>query len=342
MEARALYRVLPGEPNTPEWLAGRQGLVGASESAAILGDSAWGTAITVAQQKWATEIVDHTTDLMEFGHLAEPLIIAFMEAHPERFGWIGQIVEAEGLLQSIAWPWLGGTLDREVITPLGFKVPLELKSVNDFVISEWRVGGNEDDDDMRAYAKAEYHVPKKYQVQVQQQMAVTGAPFAYVAVWLGKASIELIRVDRDDAYIEENLVGYIGDFWNFNVIPHVMPDPTLYDNLWDLWPGDISLPAVEADMDILDTIGKWRIATTDARELKNEIRQMKFDITNFMGDATEIKDPMTGDVIHTLRPQNTARGTEFDLLQANYPEIYDEVVRPAGRTRVHRATKAKI
>lgn len=342
----APYRVLVAEANSPEWLRGRLGLVGASESAAVLGDSAWGTAITVAEQKWATELVDHTTDLMEFGHLAEPLIEAFLLAHPDRYGWMGEILPSEGLLQSISWPWLGGTLDRQCRTIDAFGnvvlVPLEMKSVNDFVISEWVIGGSDDDEDAHSYAKREYHVPKKYQVQVQQQMAVTGAPFAFVAVWLGKSSIEVIRVERDEAYIAEYLIGKVGDFWNYYVIPHILPPATLYDDLWKIWPGDAALGPITADTDIVDTVGQWRIATTDARDLKKEIAQMKFDITNYMGDHTEMADPISGEIIHTLKPQNTARGTDFDLLQTKHPDVYDEVIRPAGRTRVHRATKVKI
>lgn len=337
---RCTYRILTTESNNPNWLRLRQMGVGASESPAILGDSAWGTARSVYDQKVADEVFDAGSDLMEFGHLAEPLIVEFMLNHPERFGWMGEIVPAEGLLQSIEWPWLLGTLDRMVRTPLGLLVPLELKSVNDFVAAEWRPGGEDDDSERRG--GAQYVVPKKYQVQVQQQMAVQGAPFAYVAVWLGKGQLEVIRVDRDEDYIEEFLVGRIGDFWNYNVIPRVPPPATINDDLWKIWPGDLDADPIVATEDDIDLLGQWRIATTDMRTLKKEIDQMKFDITDRMGDSTMIIDPITKAIIHTLKPQNTARGTDFDLLQANWPDAYEECIRPAGRTRVHRATKVKI
>lgn len=341
---RALpYRVLPTQPNTAEWLRLRQTQgVGASESPAILGDTAWGTARKIYDQKIAATVEDFTTDLMEFGHLAEPLIVAFMEAHPERYRFIGEIIPAEGLLQSIPWPWLLGTLDRQVRTPGGHVVPLELKSVNDYAAAEWRIDQVGDDDSVFGRAGGErYEVPKKYQVQVQQQMAVTGAPFAYVAAWLGKGRVEILRVERDNAYIEEYLVGRIGDFWHLNVQTRTPPPPTIDDDIWEVWPGKRG-DVIEADEDTIDLIGQWRIAGADKRDLLKEYKQLGFEIATYMGDHTELAHPETGEVIHTLRGQNTARSTDFDLLQEKYPDAYAECVRPPGWTRVHRPTKGKV
>lgn len=332
------YRILLAESNTPEWLKLRKSGIGASEAAAILGDSAWGTPRSVYEQKVNDEIEDFTTDLMEFGHLAEPLIVAFMALHPERFGWMGEIIPAEGLLQSIEWPWLLGTLDRQCITPDGTIVPVELKSINDFVAAEWRASegfGSESDGD-------DYVVPKKYQVQVQQQMAIQGAPFAYVVAWLGKSKVVVIRVDRDDEYIEKHLVGTLGDYWEFNVQARVAPPISPGDDYWAIYPGDKALDAIEADEDLLDTIGQWRIATTDARELKTHIDELKFTIVDRMGNVTEIVDPTTGKVIHTLRGQRTARKVDRTLLEAKYPDAFAECVSEPGWTRVHRATKEPV
>lgn len=331
------YRILLGESNTPEWLKGRKGGIGASEASAILGDSAWGTPRSVYEQKVSDTIDDFTTDLMEFGHLAEPLIVAFMESHPERYGWMGQIVEAEGLLQSVEWPWLLGTLDREVITPEGIRVPLELKSINDFTAAEWRVSDEDAD-----WGEEEYHVPPKYRVQVMQQIAIKGAPFGYIAAWLGKGKVIVIRIDRDDEYIEEYLVGKLGDFWTFNVEARVAPPVTINDDLWKAYPGDPELDAVEADEDLIDDIGKWRVASTDARDTKAELKELKFRILDRMGNSQAVVDPMTGKVIHTLKGQRTARRTDLIMLEAKYPDAYNECVSEPGWTRVHRATKEPV
>jgi len=332
------YRILLSESNTDEWLQLRNSHgIGASESAAILGDSAWGTPRSIYDAKVSDKVEDITTDIMEFGHLAEPLIVSFMESHPERYGYLGQIVAAEGLLQSIKWPWLIGTLDREIITPEGIRVPLELKSINDFIAAEWR-GGSEDEPD----AYGTFVVPPKYLVQVLQQIAIKGAPFGYIAAWLGKGRVEVIRVERDEEYIQKYLVGLIGDFWNYNVIARTPPPLTLNDDLWKVYPGDSALPALDASDDILDTVGLFRVNGDDRRVGKKEMDQLKFDIVDFMGNATELRDPLSGEIIHTLRGQKTSRGTNYLLLEAKYPEAYEECVKPAGWTRVHRPTKVKV
>lgn len=330
------YRVLLDHSNTDEWLALRKTGVGASEAAAVLGQSGWGTAKSVWDQKLSDKIEDFTTDLMKFGHLAEDVIEKFMLAHPERYAALGEIVPAEGLLQSIEYPYLLGTLDRMIRTPLGFYVPLEMKSVNDFVVSEWKEGGEDE-----PTSAAGWFVPRIYQIQVQMQMAVIGAPFAYVAVWLGKARLEVIRVERDQDYIDEMLIGKVGDFWNYFVTPKVMPPLSLNDDLWKVYPGDDTLEPWVADEDLIDLIGLFRVNADDKRARDKEMKQIKFDIVDTIGDHTQVVNG-DGDVIHTLKAQDTPRGTDFIILEAKYPKVYEEVIRPAGRTRVHRPTKVKV
>lgn len=334
------YEILTPESNTLDWLGLRKTGVGASESAAVLGDSAWGTPYTIWQQKVSPEVVDATTDLMEFGHLAEPLMVAFMEAHPERFRFIGEIVPSEGLLRSIEWPWLLGTLDRRILTPEGIYVPLELKSVNDFVASEWKAGGDDDEADERfgSEGSGRYVVPKKYVVQVQQQMAVTGAPFAYVAVWLGKSRLEIIRVERDQAYIDEFLVGRVGDFWRYFVETNTAPPASLNDDLWERWPGNRG-EVIDADEDVLDLVGRFRIAKEDEAVTKAELKELKFEIAQFMGDATELRSPGSGDVVLTVRGQNTRRTVDMTRLEREHPEAYEACVNPPGWSRIFRTPK---
>jgi len=337
------YRVLTTESNTNEWLAARQAGVGASESAAVLGESAWGTPYSIWQQKCSDTVTDETTDLMEFGHLAESLVVEFITRHPERFGWMGTIIETGGVWQSIEHPFLLASLDRQVLTLDGLVVPLEIKSVNDFQAADWKVGGDGQADAIeQSDPDAQYEVPLKYQIQVQQQMAVTGAPFGYVAVWLGKGVLVVIRVERDQAFIDEYLVGKVGDFWAFYVESRTPPPLSLNDDLWAAIPGDPELEPLQADTELVDLIGQWRIATTDNRDLEKEIKRLKFDIATRMGDHEQVTDPATGEVIHTLKGQNGRRGTDYPLLEAQFPEAYKACVTPAGRHRVHRATKASI
>lgn len=355
------YRILCAESNTPRWLRLRKTGIGASEAAAIFGDTEWGTPRAIWNAKRSDTIEDIGTDLMEFGHLAEPLVVSFLQNHPERFAFIGTVIPAEGLLQSIRWPWLLGTLDRQVITPLGQVVPLEIKSVNDFAAREWWEGGEESDDPFGEGVGrgSRVVVPRKYQVQVQQQMAVTGAPFAYVAVWLGKTRLELVRVERDEAFIQQYLVEKLGDFWNVNVVQGIAPPLTFDDDLWAVYPGARGQQIV-ATPEMLDVVGLFREAKVDEGELKAQLEGrkgkgatklapavkrepgLKFLIADFMGDATELVHPDTGEVIHTLYGQNTSRPVDFLRLENEFPEAYRECVGEQGWTRIHRGTKEPV
>lgn len=336
------YEILVAEANTDEWLRARKTAgVGASESAAILGDTAWGSPITVWTSKRSSTVIDVGSDLMEFGHLAEYVIGAFMAAHPERYAFIGEIMPSRGLMHSTLYPWLFATLDAEVLTPSGIVVPLEYKSVGDYVAREWRVD-EDSGSEFGGSGGGYYVVPKKYQIQVQHQMAVTGAPFAYVAAWLGKDRLEVLRVDRDDEFIEEHLLGTVKRFWYDNVIAGVRPRPTLRDNLLDIFPG-VKGEEITATEEIYETVAKWRIAKMDAKELEQQIKEMKFEIHDFMGDATELIDPLDPkEVIHTLRPRATARNIDRKRLEAEFPDAYEAVVSPGSGTRVHLATKGAL
>lgn len=336
------YRVLYAGSNDDEWLRLRKTGIGASEAAVVLGVSKWGTRRTVWLDKVSPDVVDVGNDVMEFGHLAEDLIVQFLEAHPERFGWLGRIIPSEGLLQSTLWPWLLGTLDRRVELPDGTIVPLELKSVNDHSAREWSTEDEWDEDDPFGTNRlSRFTVPEKYQVQVQQQMAVTGAPFAYVAVWLGKDRIEVIRVDRDETFIQDKLILEVGQFWTEHVQTELPPTPNIRDDLWSIYPGDRG-EEVTADEDDLETAWKWRKASVDKRDAEADRKQLGFDLALRMGNATELIHPVTGKVIHTLRGQRNSRTTDMARLESEFPEAYAACVREGTWSRRHRPTKEVI
>jgi predicted phage-related endonuclease len=357
------YKILVADATSPAWLPGRKVGVGASESAAVLGDSQWGTARTVFNDKTSDIVTDIGTPLMEFGHLAEPLVVSYMENHPELYGFVGEIVPSEGLLQSVEWPWLLGTLDRQIRTPEGALVPLEIKSLGDFVAREWLQadeGGGEADPFGEGPGRGSRAVvPKKYLVQVQQQMAVTGAEFGYVAAWLGKHRLDLIRVERDDEYIDTYLVGKVGDFWKNNVLAGVAPPLVQEDDIWAVYPGNRGQQIV-ATAEILEVVGKFREAKVDEKLIKAQLKGqaakaatakapaqerivgLEFQIADFMGDATELVHFGSQEVVHTLRPQATNRTVDWDLLKQEYPDVYEAVVKPPGLTRIHRGTGKSI
>lgn len=176
-----------------EWLEKRREGIGASDAPALVG---WdrGKRFTPAAWRGPLEIFadkvgsgkDNETEAMRWGHKFEaPVREAFAEKHPE---WK---IEYPGLtiFRSREWPFLQATLDGIILA----EEPgiLEIKT------------------SLRAWAE----VPTHILIQVQAQLAVTGAPWAYVAaLFAGSNYWESPRIERDEEWISF-VVRDCGSFW---------------------------------------------------------------------------------------------------------------------------------
>jgi putative phage-type endonuclease len=280
--------VLTAEVNTPAWLGFRKSGVGASEAAAVLGDSSWGTPYSVYLDKISDRVEDIQNDRMIWGHRMEPHIAEWaQEDWPEQ----GTVLPSEGLLQSIEYPFMLATLDRQIAFPDGTIGPFEIKNVDVHEKYRWLGEGGQ------------LVAPKPYWVQAHVQMLVTGQDRAMIQPFFGGNDLPPgIVIERDEAFIQEYLIGRIGDFWNYNVIPRVPPEASLGDDLWSIWPGETGLKIV-ADEEAYELVAKWRICHSDRLANTRDEKQLALQIAKFMGDATELVDPFTEQTIHTLRPR---------------------------------------
>lgn len=170
-----------------EWLRARRTGIGASEIAAVLGESRWGDAGTVYARKVAPTEDDESTEWQEWGLRLEPVIC---EAYSSP-RYAGRSVERDGrLLRSREHPWALCTLDAWAYVPAGAldaptdlaRVPLELKT------DRW---GTAWDDGP----------PVEYMLQLQHQMLVTGARRASIAVLVGGSQLAWCDAARDEATI---------------------------------------------------------------------------------------------------------------------------------------------
>lgn len=319
------------------WLDARKVGVGASESPAVLGDTSWGTPLSIYVEKTTPGHKDIDTARMLWGRRLEPHIAAWSQ---EDYGHIGRLVPALGLVQSRQHPHLLATLDYEIRDRRGRRGAFEIKNIDKNEKPKWQT------DD------GELVVPKPYQVQVQQQMFVRGFDWGYVQPFFGGNDLpEPILVERDDAYIQEFLIGEVGDFFNYYVIPRIPPPPRFGDRLWDVWPGKTGTvvdagvwvdPETGEAVDILDMVGIWRVSVTDEKEAEAEKERAAFAIASFMGDATELRDPSTDEIIHTLRGQRTGQRVSVKELLERHPRIAKKLIHPHGWARIHRATKAEV
>lgn len=164
----------------PAWIRARRTGIGASEIAAVLGESRWGDAGTVYARK-VERVEDTEAEWLEWGLRLEPVILAAFSS--ERYA--GRRANRDGrLLRSREHPWALCTLDAWQLHLHSGETyhPLELKT--DRWGTEWDKG-----------------IPTEYVWQLQHQMLVTGAAMASIAVLVGGSQLAWADVERNEAMI---------------------------------------------------------------------------------------------------------------------------------------------
>lgn len=189
--------------NRGEWLAARRQGIGASDAPAILGVSAFKSALNIYTDKIGlVEPDEEESEAMEWGRrLEEPIARKYQET-------VHRPVWNDGdhaIVQHPDIPWMLATPDRYTRHDpgaTGFPVPpatgdgaLELKAVSFFKKEEWID-----------------EPPLEYIVQVQHQLAVTGLQWGSIAVLIGGQRFRWADIPRNDRFIAK-LLEALDVFW---------------------------------------------------------------------------------------------------------------------------------
>jgi len=198
----------PFATHSPEWHAHRAKCIGASEIASILRvPGAFSTPLKVWADKKALLQSDPPTeapDFLRFGLKLEPVIA---DEFAERTGLL--VEEEDRQFISKPYPFLGCSLDRWFYKGKA-KGPLDLKNTGFYMKDRWEDG---------------IYLP--YQVQVQGQMAVTGAEIGACAVLMGGNEFKWGLVERNQRFIDA-MLEKLERFWEM-VINDIMPEPEAED-----------------------------------------------------------------------------------------------------------------
>ena len=171
------------------WLTARRLGIGASESPAILGASPWSSPLSVYTEKIDPDPpVESDNERLFWGRRLERVILERFAEVTER-----EVHAAGSLLRSTRWPFMLTTLDGERYVD-GLWLPVEAKNTQD------RTGWSDG-------------VPRHVWIQLQHQLAVTGATVGSVAVLLCGCEFKTADIERNDEFIEETLVPECERFW---------------------------------------------------------------------------------------------------------------------------------
>jgi putative phage-type endonuclease len=198
--------VLGSALDRDRWKQLRRSGLGASEIAAVLGESPWLSATELYAIKTGASEGDPSLDEAEHVYWGNQLEASIIEGYQHRTG--RPVRRHAVLLRSVEHPWALCTLDGETGNEGGEPAwPLEIKNIGMHKAAEWEEGP-----------------PRHYLLQLQQQMLVTGAEKATAAALIGGQRLVWCDVERDEVEIRRiKRAGAI--FWEQCVEAGVCPKP---------------------------------------------------------------------------------------------------------------------
>ncbi len=281
-----------------EWLDTRRRLgIGGSDAPAVVGVSSFRTPAQVYFEKRApsAETLEDQAEQQTWGQiLEEPIAQAYTKK-------TGRAVQAPGtftVFRDTDRPWMTATLDR-IVPDRG---PLEIKNAGFYKAGDWKD-----------------EPPLEYTVQVQHQLAVTGAPVADLAVLLGGNRFKVFAVERNQAFIDR-LIERERQFWR-QILEGRPPtidgsDDTreMIEALYKTASGKriVLPPGVMVEWDEKRQAGK--AAEKAAREASKEAENM---LLLALGDAefATLSNGATYQRQHIKRAGYTVEPTEYDMLR---------------------------
>ena len=183
------YTTVCSSRDRAAWLAARRTGIGASEIAAVLGISPWKSRWALWADKRglvADSDLAAEREAVAWGNLLETAVAEEWARRADT-----TVTMRGQLLRSVAHPWAIATLDA-TFQPDGI---LEVKTTGGLRADDWLDGP-----------------PPHYELQVQQQLLVTGAERAAIACLIGGQKLAWAWVERDERAIRQ-IVSAGAAFW---------------------------------------------------------------------------------------------------------------------------------
>jgi putative phage-type endonuclease len=190
-----LFDVLAdSEKDRGSWLEARDAGIGASEVATLFGVNPWESPFSLYQKKRGEIAPQPDNERMKWGRKLEHIVGETFAEETGREVWKHPL--GAHLLRSRAFPWLLATPDYEQRNPrLATDGLLECKTTGARYEADWSE-----------------EAPLYYQIQVQQQLLVTGRLYASIACLIGGQKFIFTHVVRNDKFLK-TLLTKTQKFW---------------------------------------------------------------------------------------------------------------------------------
>ncbi len=292
-----------------EWLIERKKSIGASEVAKVLGVDPYGGPLSVYEAK-TTDYQIEDNLYMETGRLLEETAA---RKYAEETGRVVTNPGATLIQYHPDYPWLSATLDRWVSDygKPAFEGPLEIKTFVSPRISpdDW------------------VNEPLiQHQLQLQIQMAVTGAKWGSLAgLFLARNKFVWVTLERDDELLE-GIYPVLSEFWQ-RVIDRDPPPPDALPDTLDV----VKRLYPVSNSETIDLSNFWLESADELARKKDQLSSLNKEI--------KILETSIRAVIGNAEIAQLSDGTSLTL-KTTKRKAYTKVVE-AGEYRTLRRTKAK-
>ncbi|HEY6014923.1 MAG TPA: YqaJ viral recombinase family protein, partial [Candidatus Limnocylindrales bacterium] len=291
------------------WLEQRQTGIGASEVAALFGVSPWQSPWEVWALKTGRLQPPPENEAMMRGRILEDGVADL---------WVATLpkdkpvrLRRQGLMRHRAHSWMLATVDRLSVCQEG-RCVVEIKTGTD--LSDW--DGDE--------------TPVAYQLQTQQQLAVTGRDHAHLVVLGPRFQLLERTIPRDDELIAD-MVEHLGGWWQRHVVEDLEPDATARaaDALARLYGNPDPDAVIDLPTDLVDAPDRIRKLTDEAKALEAQADELRARIKQAAGNASIIR--ALGQTVATWKPSKRIAGVNAAWRKAN-PDLVAAYSREVAET----------
>lgn len=302
------YTIVNVVSDTPEWEQERRNSIGASELAAVMNLSPYSTPLDVWKHKKG---IDRDFDpLLSFiGHESEAII----EKWVHQFSGLDVTLSPAFMARSVEYPFIHASFDR-----FAAGVPFQFKTAHHYTGHKWDEG-----------------IPTDIRVQVQGEMLVAGAQRAAVVVWIGGREFRLFWEDRDERFIQEQLIPQAADMWE-RVLNDDPPDPSTIAEINEIRTEE---RPVELSDGAFDTLERITVLNSDIQAQEAERDALKVALAQYVGAA----DTLTrdGQKVATWKQQKGRVGFDKEGFALDHPHLLAKYTRTGAPFRVLRRNKPK-
>lgn len=245
-----------------EWMYYRNTGITGSRIAAIMGESPYGTPLSVYLEMTGQSKPLEQTEAMYFGTVLEDFIAW---EYTNRTGL--ETREIKSILQHPIYEIFLASIDREIIAEKNGI--LEIKNVGEYKAFEWK-----------------NDAPRYYYIQGQWYLGVTGLEYVDFAAFIGGNKFVTHRYPRDEALIEEMQLKAT-DFWYEHIETQIPPDAIEGDSmtLKGMYPQHEDGKVVELDEDESSLAGDLWTASVAVKQAEEMFEIARVKMQERMGDA---------------------------------------------------------